>query len=46
MKVLNELELENIQGGGLSLWGVCGIVAAAIFIIGVFDGITRPIKCD
>ncbi len=46
MKKLREQELENIQGGGLTLWGVGGIIAAAIFIVGFFDGLTRPVKCD
>ncbi|HIT21374.1 MAG TPA: class IIb bacteriocin, lactobin A/cerein 7B family [Candidatus Scybalousia intestinigallinarum] len=46
MEILKEQELETIQGGGLSLWGVGGIIAAAIFIVGFFDGLTRPLKCD
>ena len=45
MHELNEKELHSISGGGLSFWGVCGIVAAAVFIVGVLDGIARPVKC-
>ena len=35
MERLKEQELETIQGGGLTLWGVGGIIAAAIFIVGI-----------
>lgn len=45
MEKLNNIELENIQGGGLS-WGVlAGIVSGGIFLIGVLDGYLRPYKC-
>lgn len=46
MERLKEQELETIQGGGLTLWGVGGIIAAAIFIVGIFDGLARPLSCD
>ncbi len=45
MTKLKEEELERVQGG-IGLWGIAGIVAAAIFIIGVLDGIARPVKCN
>ena len=45
MKKLRKEELEELKGG-ISFWGVAGIISAAIFIIGVFDGIARPIKCN
>lgn len=45
MKNLNEKELKEISGG-ISFWGVAGIIAGAIFIIGLFDGIARPLKCN
>ena len=32
-------ELKELDGGGLSLLGVAGIVAGAIFLIGVVDGV-------
>ena len=46
MERINKEELKNIDGGGLSLLGIAGIVAAAVFIIGVVDGYVRPKKCD
>ena len=45
MKNLSTQELMNIKGG-FAGWIVAGIVAAAIFIVGVFDGISRPLKCN
>lgn len=45
MKKLNEKQLKEVKGG-ISFWGVAGIIAGAIFIIGVFDGIARPLKCN
>ena len=46
MEKINKEELQNIDGGGLSLLGVAGIVAAAVFLIGVIDGYVRPKKCN
>ena len=46
MKKLNNKQLEEIKGGGISAWGIAGIIAGAIFIIGIFDGIARPLKCN
>lgn len=46
MKKMNEMELKNSKGGAISAWGIAGIVAGAIFIIGLFDGIARPLKCN
>jgi bacteriocin-like protein len=44
MKYLNDEELKNISGGynfrWLSILG--GIIT---FVIGILDGITRPLKC-
>ena len=42
---LHEKELEHVQGG-IGFWGIAWIVAAAIFIVGVLDGIARPVKCN
>ena len=39
-------ELKELDGGGLSILGVAGIVAGAIFLIGVVDGYVRPQKCN
>ena len=39
MEQINKEELKNIDGGGLSLLGVAGLVAGAVFLIGVIDGV-------
>lgn len=45
MKELNEKESKNIYAGGLSA-GACALIAAGIsFLVGIFDGVTRPFKC-
>lgn len=41
---LNDKELNNITGG-ISVWGIIGIIAGAIFGIGAVDGYVRPYKC-
>lgn len=45
MNKLEQKELKNIKGG-IGFWGIAGIVSGAIFIIGVLDGIARPLKCN
>ena len=45
MKKLSEKDLKNINGG-ISIWGIIGAIAAAIFGIGVIDGYVRPLKCN
>ena len=44
MQKLNDIELRKIEGG-ISGWLVAGIIAGSIFIVGMFDGIARPLKC-
>lgn len=44
MKELNKKELMKVNGGG---WGIgLAIGAGIIFLIGVIDGYTRPLKCN
>ncbi len=43
MELKNE-ELKQIQGGGFGL--ALLITAGIIFLIGVFDGYTRPMSCN
>lgn len=43
---INENDLKNIQGGGLSVWGAIGIGTIVTFLIGVIDGFVRPLKCN
>ena len=45
MKYLNDKELMNVEGGGFSAAIAAGIGAGIAFLIGVFDGIVRPLKC-
>lgn len=45
MKRLDNQELKAVKGG-IGFWTVAGIISAAIFIIGVLDGIARPLKCN
>ena len=45
MKKLNKNELEKTKGG-ISGWGVVGIIAGIIFSVGMLDGIARPLKCN
>lgn len=41
MQELTKKELNNIVGGSLSIWGIIGIIAGAIFGVGVVDGLIR-----
>lgn len=43
MVELNKDELKNINGGGWVL--VSAIIGGVMFLIGIFDGYTRPYKC-
>ncbi len=45
MHKLENKELKSIKGG-VSGWLVAGIIAAGVFIVGVFDGIARPLRCN
>lgn len=46
IKEISKDELQNINGGGISLLGAAGLVAGAVFLIGVIDGYVRPKKCN
>jgi lactobin A/cerein 7B family class IIb bacteriocin len=45
MKRLNEIELKNIEGGGISFGLVLGLGALITFVMGFIDGWTRPLPC-
>ena len=45
MKKLDQKELEKVKGG-IGFWGAAGIIAGVIFIVGVLDGIARPLRCN
>lgn len=44
MKELDDKQLKKIVGG-ISTWGIIGIIAAAIFGAGFLDGLVRPLNC-
>lgn len=44
MVEISNNELKSIKGG-ISVWGIIGIIAGAIFGIGVIDGYVRPYNC-
>ncbi len=44
MKKMNQQELKSTRGG--FGWIIGGIVAAVIFVVGIFDGYTRPLRCN
>ncbi len=46
MLEINKQELASINGGGLTIWGVIGIAAGITFLIGLIDGIVRPLSCN
>ena len=46
MNNLNDKELMNINGGGVNIGLVVGIAAGVTFLIGIIDGIIRPLKCN
>lgn len=47
MKQIDEKELKKINGGGtISGWAIAGIGAVVAFVVGIFDGIVHPKKCN
>lgn len=46
MKEIDDKELLNVKGGAASAWTFFGIGAAVVFMIGLFDGFTRPYGCN
>ena len=45
MKELENKELLEINGGGISIGMGFGIAAGITFLIGVIDGLVRPLRC-
>lgn len=46
MKNLTNEELKCVNGGGFHIGIGLGIIAGVTFIIGVIDGLIRPMKCN
>lgn len=46
MKDLTDKELMNVNGGGFHIGIGFGIIAGVTFLIGVIDGIIRPLRCN
>ncbi|MDO4963268.1 MAG: class IIb bacteriocin, lactobin A/cerein 7B family [bacterium] len=46
MENLTDKQMMDIQGGGVNLGVIVGIAAGVTFIIGVIDGLIRPLKCN
>ena len=44
-KILSLKEQYEIKGGAIKLGVVAAIIGIGTFIIGVVDGILRPLKC-
>ena len=46
MVELNNKELMQVKGGGISLGTGLLITAGVVFVIGIIDGYVRPLKCN
>ncbi len=46
MKNLTDKELANIDGGAFKIGIFVGVAAGITFLIGLVDGIMRPLKCN
>lgn len=42
---LNDKELMDVSGGGISIGLIAGIGAGIAFLVGILDGFVRPLKC-
>ena len=45
MKNLSDKELMNVDGGAVNVGIIAGIAAGIAFIVGILDGVVRPLKC-
>lgn len=44
--IVEDQELTNIIGGGISYSLAVALGAIGVFIVGVIDGFLRPLKCN
>lgn len=45
MVELNDRELKNVTGGGISFGTGLLISAGIVFVVGIIDGYIRPLAC-
>jgi len=45
MNRLSNETMNNITGGAISRAALAAIIAGGVFIVGVIDGLIRPLKC-
>ena len=45
MKILNQKKLKEVKGGALGSKLLLGLLSGGAFIIGLVDGLIRPLKC-
>ncbi|MBQ9834554.1 MAG: class IIb bacteriocin, lactobin A/cerein 7B family [Bacilli bacterium] len=45
MTKLTDNDLRIVEGGGIKVGVLAAIAGFGVFIIGVFDGLIRPLKC-
>lgn len=45
MRTLSNQEMLDIKGGAVKMGVVAGVAAGIAFVIGILDGLMRPIKC-
>lgn len=45
MQKLRISEQKKVIGGAATGWIVAGIITGISFLVGIFDGYTRPFKC-
>lgn len=43
---LSKEEMQEVNGGGLSVWGIVGLGALFVFLAGAIDGFARPMGCN
>lgn len=43
--ILKNEELKKVYGGGMSFGFIAGLVGLGAFLIGVLDGVMRPLSC-
>lgn len=46
MKNLSNNEMKKIDGGGVNVGLLMGIGAGISFLIGLVDGLIRPLRCN